>query len=1048
MRNRLIALMCFAFAASLVVGSVSTAADPTLVGWWMLDETSGMTAADSSGNGNDGTLSGYLGGDEWTTGIDGGALRFNWDGYVNCGTASSLDITTDFTVCAWLKPAPGSESSYMGVGGRLVSSPTYQGFALVRHSSGVYRLWTANQATAAVVGASSSATYTASEWHHVAGVRTGSTCSLYVDGVKAGSADVPTMAPSSNFAHIGMQYANSPTDRLWIGLIDDFRLYSRGLTDAEIAGLGTVTKALNPSPVDGAVEVVAPLFQWKAASNAMLQDVYFGTNPTPDAAEYKGRQPAAMSIYFHPLPLDPGVTYYWRVDEVAADGTVSQGDVWTFVVMPLKAHFPSPADGALWRKTDLKASWTAGQGALSHVLYAGTDRDPVAAGEPGALLATLTETSFDAAGLLEPGTTYYWRIDEVDASGAVHAGDVWTFSTIDPEGGALAQYWDNMTFAGEPKVVKIVPEINFDWGDGPAMGVNSPDPNIPTNLFSCRWTAELQVPVTGKYILYEASDDGARMWLNGQKVAEGWWDRGTTEDRTLKLDLVAGEQYLLVMEMYENGGGATAFLRWSGPGIPKEIIPQGALMPPRRAFLPSPSDGATGLFFAPELKWSGGVKATGHDVYLGDSEATVASATTGSKLYKGRVATAAFKPGDLTLGKTYYWRVDEVNEAEADSPWKGAVWSFKVSDYSLIDDFEAYEFLPVAPAKKPLGWWKFNGDATDSSGNGFNGTANGEPVYIDGVNGQAIQMDGVDDFVVVGSVGISGTMPRTIAGWAKADTTNIVDWTNVFGFTSTPDGGCDLSFDIDKIGGANQYCIHCYCFEVGYVEIDLEWHHLAATYDGTTIKWYSGGKLAGSQARVLATQDNVQMGKRGHAAGGNWPGSVDDVRIYNYALSGLEIKSLAGYVPPLVLSDAWKGDGVVTPSLAANVVHGGGQALKLGYNTRVVPCAGAASKTPPYANLTRGGANAISVWVRGDPKNYADWLFVAVMDTGGALFMANYKDMTGLSKGEWSNWVVPLQLFSANGVKTTSVAKIGVGAMAGRPGPGTFYVDDIRLIKK
>lgn len=135
-------------------------------------------------------------------------------------------------------------------------------------------------------------------------------------------------------------------------------------------------------------------------------------------------------------------------------------------------------------------------------------------------------------------------------------------------------------------------------------------------------------------------------------------------------------------------------------------------------------------------------------------------------------------------------------------------------------------------------------------------------------------------------------------------------------------------------------------------------------------------------------------------------------------------------------------------ALADSGAHAGSQALKLTYNTRVVPCAGAASVSAPYANLTRGGANAISMWVKGNPKNFTDWLFVAVADTGGAMFMATYKDMTGLSSGEWANVVTPLQLFSANGVKTTSAAKIGVGVLAGRPGTGTFYVDDVTLIKK
>ena len=815
--------------------------------------------------------------------------------------------------------------------------------------------------------------------------------------------------------------------------------------------------AKNPNPASGTVDVTAPLFQWTAGPNGMLDDIYFGTNPEPGAAEFKAKQPSMMQLYFYPMPLEPGATYYWRVDTTDTSNALHVGKVWSFTVMPVKATQESPANGATFIVAEPTLSWKAGQNSPTHDVYLGTDKAAVEAGDAGVFQGNVVDNSF-ASGVLERNTTYYWRVDEIDAAGTKFVGDVWSFTTTLPGlGTAKRQLWWN---SGGTAVSDLLNDPNFplspDVTDEVAEFRTPPD---FADNYGGRLAAWVHVPVAGDYTFWVASDDASQLFFGTHpgktKViasVSGWtgdraWD-SVASQKSATMTLEAGVYFIEAL-WKEGGGGDNCSAAWQGPGIPRQVIGGGYLEPSADlwAIHPNPADGATGVYFAPELKWAGSARATAHDVYFGDSESAVTKATTKSKEYKGRQAAASFKPGDLTLGKTYYWRVDEVNEAEADSPWAGAVWSFKVSDYSLIDDFEAYEFAPVTP-KATIGWWKFDGDAKDSSGNGFNGTENNGPTYIDGVSGKAIQMDGVDDFVVVGSVGISGTMPRTISGWVKADTTNIVDWTNVFGFTSTPDGGCDLSFDIDKIGGENKYCIHTYCFERTLMEIDLEWHHVAATYDGTTVKWYGDAQLYGSEARVLATQDNVQMGKRGHAAGGNWPGAIDDVRIYNYALSGLEIKSLAGYVPTSLLPNTWTGDKVVAASLASNTAHGGSQSMKLVYNTRVIPCAGAAVRTPPYANLTRGGANAISLWVQGAPKNYTDWLLVAVMDTGGAMFPVTYKDMSGLSSGEWANWVVPLQLFSANGVKTTSAAKIGVGALAGRPGPGTFYVDDIRLIKK
>jgi len=220
-----------------------------------------------------------------------------------------------------------------------------------------------------------------------------------------------------------------------------------------------------------------------------------------------------------------------------------------------------------------------------------------------------------------------------------------------------------------------------------------------------------------------------------------------------------------------------------------------------------------------------------------------------------------------------------------------------------IDDIRLYanvpEFIvPVEPdAANLVAQYAFDGNANDGSGNGRNGAVNGTPTYVAGVDGQAIHLNGSTDYVVVGSVGISGVAPRTIAGWVKPDPVTIPDWTNLFGFTSA-EGANNLSFDMNKRGGQNQYCIHVYGWEQNIMEIDQEWHHLAATYDGTTIAWYGDGRLVGSEDREIDTEDNVHVGKRANNDA-YFPGSVDDVCIYNQAVSAEGIAWLAGKTAPL-----------------------------------------------------------------------------------------------------------------------------------------------------
>ncbi|MBL7189681.1 MAG: hypothetical protein ISS70_25405 [Phycisphaerae bacterium] len=84
--------------------------------------------------------------------------------------------------------------------------------------------------------------------------------------------------------------------------------------------------------------------------------------------------------------------------------------------------------------------------------------------------------------------------------------------------------------------------------------------------------------------------------------------------------------------------------------------------------------------------WLPGIDAISHDVYFGDNLDDVNNAT-------GRVpqATIGYRPGPLESGKTYYWRVDEVNDTHPDGPWVGNVWSFKTGDFLVVDGFESYD---------------------------------------------------------------------------------------------------------------------------------------------------------------------------------------------------------------------------------------------------------------------------------------------------------------------------------------------------------------------
>jgi hypothetical protein len=180
--------------------------------------------------------------------------------------------------------------------------------------------------------------------------------------------------------------------------------------------------ATNPSPAHAAASVAVNAdLGWNVGSGATSHDVYFGTDPAPGAEEFQGN---TSSPAFDPGSLAHSTTYFWRIDEVNAQGTTA-GSVWSFTTEappapPDPASAPAPAQGATLVGRNADLSWTAGSGASSHDVYFGTT-------DPPPFVGNQSGTSFDP-GQMSAQQSYYWRIDEVNAQGTT-AGSVWSFTT-------------------------------------------------------------------------------------------------------------------------------------------------------------------------------------------------------------------------------------------------------------------------------------------------------------------------------------------------------------------------------------------------------------------------------------------------------------------------------------------------------------------------------------------------------------------------------------------------------------------------------------------
>ncbi len=397
------------------------------------------------------------------------------------------------------------------------------------------------------------------------------------------------------------------------------------------------------------------------------------------------------------------------------------GEVWPY------ALGPKPEDGALYPDTWVNLSWLPGGLAVSHDVYLGDNFDDVNAGAEGTFQGNQLET-FIVVGFpgfaypdgLVPGTTYYWRIDEVNDTepNSPWKGNVWSFSV-------------------PPKTA---------YNPNPADGAEMVDPDVMLS-----WTGGFGAKLHTVYF----GDN-----FDEVNNAAGGLPQGTATytPSTLKL---AKTYYWRVdefdaVETYK--GDVWSFTTEGGVGSP------------------DPANGAVDVKHTSVLTWTPGVYADSHQVYFGTDKEVVRNADTGSPEYKGtgNLGDESYEPGKLEWNTTYYWRIDEANNTEPDSPWTGNVWSFTTASFLVVDDFESYNDLnPEDPASNRIffAWIDGYDDPTNGSLVGYENPPFAEQTIVHGGN-QSMPLF-YDNNVGYSEATLTLTYPRD---WTENGVTTLSIW--------------------------------------------------------------------------------------------------------------------------------------------------------------------------------------------------------------------------------------------------------------------------------
>ncbi|MHC4242815.1 MAG: LamG domain-containing protein, partial [Planctomycetota bacterium] len=585
---------------------------------------------------------------------------------------------------------------------------------------------------------------------------------------------------------------------------------------------------------------------------------------------------------------------------------------------------PNPADGAkISPEAKVVLEWEQGAKAESHKVYFGTSRENLE------LAGETEEIEFEEPRKLEEGSAYYWRVDEITEDGNVTEGEVWNFGTgqmvfnkksedswlTGGEGKGLEfdgvddfidieidesmeqmtiamwlkfneiRSWEN-EYGQSEKFSSLISSDDY-WSTGAVhFNLNGHDVDPPILEFNVIGTADMDFSSqggleSGKWyhviVVYDDLGDEVRIYINGQLDTEAGMTVGP---------VIIGKA---AIGMWRDNGrffdGVMDDIRIYNYAMDEEEA-AGLYVSPY-ASKPEPADGSRTAPTGPKkFQWKAGIGSVGHKLYFGNDPEEL------SLLAELEVDTYSELP-DFEENTSYYWRVNEVQRDG--SVIEGNIWRFNTGGL--------------------VAHWTFDEGqgrtAKDSAGT-YDGIMHGWVGWFnDGKIGGAIALDSEDGYVEVEHIGTFDAV--TLAMWIKVYSLDNT-WTSILhndGWNSN-----DVHYHLIRDGHFRIALNGSRAKSVGeYNEYDPkplpadqdsrfaftkdkfgQWHHIAIVYDSQAkiADFYVDGQLD-----VRRNYEEVVPAKLGPLRIGSYDtssrefnGTMDDIRIYDYALSENDVADL------------------------------------------------------------------------------------------------------------------------------------------------------------
>lgn len=885
------------------VGTEEKATAPTL--YWKFDDATGTTAQDSTTNNLDGTLNNTP---TWQTEdqcISGKCLYMNGTSNMNVSKSddSKLDFVAadNFTLVAWVKRNGASTANNFII---TKAQSGYTGYKLYQDASGDY-CFDVSDGTNTDTACTSAVEFDDDQWHHVVGVKTGTTSlTLYVDG-KQRATDT-SIAATGTLANTGTYYVGvdlDGTSNEWLGFIDEVKIYFYARSAAQVQAdfnarsnnegasgvLGSNTQNQPASLSNGLVGY------WKLDESSWNQtagEVIDASGNGNHGVSYSGTT-TTNGKYGNAGSMD-------GINEGVNLGDDSDFELTTFTISAWVYR-----TGTCFTFTTCEIFSKGASGNTGYTFLANNTNNykpSINLRDNQSVVGTTilsTNTWYHVAGSID-GTTVKIYVNGKLETATAQTQTPTFGSEVAKIGNANTN--NDLAFQGQIDEVRVYKRAlsdadiqtlyNFapgpvgywklDERTGTAASDNSSNGNEATLTNTPTWTQGkfgAGVDFAGSNQHITRADDSDFDFIDDADMSfEAWVKHNTASAQEVILSKYNEAGYKIIME---SDGDLTCALDYDSTWTPTDSATSTAATYDDNNWhhVACVKNGASSL-----LLYIDGVLITT------DSSITATNTLTNSDpLYIGIDADGT--------SNDWIGQIDEVK-----------IYNYARSSKQVIEDMNAGHPAPGSPVGSAVGYWKFDEGADNTCSGGTNDVCNSgnAGTILDGTStatrsnsgkfGRALNFDGTDDVVTITNANPidfdTNLATHTFSAWVYADTageSNVGQiyqkGTNTYLRVDNPSGSSlDIEANLDlATTDAN--------INVSAPITTATWNYIAVTWDGTTLRVYINGVERGSGTGSGAISSDTNNLLIGGTTTANFDGTIDEFKVYNSALTAQQIKA-------------------------------------------------------------------------------------------------------------------------------------------------------------